>query len=162
MKSIAIVVCSLFVLSSCKKEVKIESKAEVTYATFGDSISAKNALSKEEMITKFDQMKPGDTLDVKFQAKIKEVCQKKGCWMTLDLAENKEAFVKFKDYAFFVPKNAKDEQVIISGKAYVSVESIDELRHYAKDAGKSQAAIDSIISPKTTYSVMANGVLIKG
>lgn len=162
MKRIAIAVCSLLVLSSCKKENKIEPKAEVAYAAFGDSISAENALSKEEMIAKFDQMKPGDTLDVKFQSKIKEVCQKKGCWMTLDLAENKEAFVKFKDYAFFVPKNAKDEEVVISGKAFVSVESIDELRHYAKDAGKSQAAIDSIVAPKTTYSVMANGVLIKG
>lgn len=162
MKRIVIVVCSLFVMGSCKKETKTETKAEVANAIFGDSISVENALSKEEMIAKFDQMKPGDTLDVKFQSKIKEVCQKKGCWMTLDLAENKEAFVKFKDYAFFVPKNAKDEEVVISGKAFVSVESVNELRHYAKDAGKTQASIDSIVAPKTTYSVMADGVLIKG
>jgi hypothetical protein len=35
------------------------------------------------------------------------------------------------------------------------------LKHYAKDAGKSQAAIDSIIKPETTYSFLADGVLIK-
>ena len=81
--------------------------------------------------------------------------------MNLDLAQGKEVFVKFKDYAFFVPTDSKDEEVIISGKAYVSVESIEDLKHYAKDGGKSQAAIDSIIAPKTKYSLMADGVLIQ-
>lgn len=163
MKKIVVLVCSVLVLTSCKKENStVEKKAEVAYAAFGDSISAESALSTEEMTTKFSELKQGDTLAVKFKSKIKEVCQKKGCWMTLELAEDKEAFIKFKDYAFFVPKNAKDEEVIISGKAYVSVESVEELKHYAKDGGKSQAAIDSIVAPKTTYSFMADGVLIKG
>ena len=101
-----------------------------------------------------------DTLEVKFNSEINEVCQKKGCWMTLDLADDKEAFVKFKDYGFFVPKNAQDKEVVVNGKAFISVESVDDLKHYAKDAGKSQAAIDSITEPKVTYSFMADGVLI--
>ena len=33
--------------------------------------------------------------------------------MTLELPSGKEAFVKFKDYAFFVPKNAQNEEVIV-------------------------------------------------
>jgi hypothetical protein len=49
----------------------------------------------------------------------------------------------------------------VNGKAFVSIESVDELKHYAKDAGKSQVAIDSIIAPKTTYSFLADGVLIQ-
>jgi hypothetical protein len=49
----------------------------------------------------------------------------------------------------------------VHGKAFVSVESIEELKHYAKDAGKSQAAIDSIVAPEVTYSFEANGVLLK-
>lgn len=162
MKKAALLVCSILVLASCKKEIKTaDVKSEVAYVAFGDSISAENAVSNQEMTTKFESMKQGDTLTVKFKSKIKDVCQAKGCWMNLDLANGKEAFVKFKDYAFFVPKNAQDEEVIVSGKAYVSVETIEELKHYAKDGGKSQAAIDSIIAPKTTYSFMADGVLIK-
>ena len=35
------------------------------------------------------------------------------------------------------------------------------LKEYAKDSGKSQAAIDSIIAPETNYSFLADGVLIK-
>jgi hypothetical protein len=87
--------------------------------------------------------------------------QKKGCWMNLALTDKDAAFVKFKDYGFFMPLNSKGAEVIVHGKAFVSVESIDELKHYAKDAGKSQAAIDSIVAPEVTYSFEANGVLLK-
>jgi len=148
-----------FVSCEQKKETTPEI-AKVDYAFFGDSISSEGALSNAEMMEKFKSLKEGDTLEVKFKSGINEVCQKKGCWMTLDLADDKEAFVKFKDYGFFVPKNAQDKEVIVNGKAFVSVESVDVLKHYAKDAGKSQAAIDSIVEPKVTYSFMANGVLI--
>lgn len=153
------VIASLFVNCEQKKEVAPEV-AKVEYAKFGDSISVDGALSTDEMMKKFADLKEGDTLEVKFKSEINEVCQKKGCWMTLDLADDKEAFVKFKDYGFFVPKNAQDKEVVVNGKAFVSVESVEVLKHYAKDAGKSQAAIDSITEPKVTYSFMADGVLI--
>ena len=160
-KIIAFTFC-FFALTSCKKEiVSTENEKQDKYAFFGDSISDDKAISNDEMLAQFDKLKAGDTLNVKFKSKIKNVCQKKGCWMTLVLPNEKEAFVKFKDYAFFVPKNAQDEEVVVNGKAFVSVESVDELKHYAKDEGKSQAAIDSIVTPKTTYSFMADGVLIK-
>jgi hypothetical protein len=162
MKKIVAFTFCFFALTSCKKEnVSTENQKLDKYAFFGDSISDDKALSNDEMMAKFDKLKTGDTLNVKFKSKIKKVCQKKGCWMTLVLPNKKEAFVKFKDYAFFIPKNAEDEEVVVNGKAFVSIESVEELKHYAKDEGKSQAAIDSIISPKTTYSFMADGVLIK-
>ena len=162
MKKSIVIACSILALMSCKKEDKVqEMKSEIAYATFGDSISDENALSQEEMLAKFDMLSQGDTIDVKFKSKIKEVCKQKGCWMNLDLSNDKEVFVKFKDYAFFVPTDSGAEEVVISGKAYVSVESVEDLKHYAKDGGKSQAAIDSIVAPKTKYSLMANGVLIK-
>ena len=162
MRKIITYTLCFFALTSCKKEsVAIEKEKQDNYAFFGDSISDENALSNDEMMAQFDKLKAGDTLNVKFKSKIKNVCQKKGCWMTLVLPYKKEAFVKFKDYAFFIPKNAKDEEVVVNGKAFVSIESVEELKHYAKDEGKSQASIDSIVTPKTTYSFMADGVLIK-
>jgi hypothetical protein len=162
MKKTIVIACSILALASCKKEEKVqEMKSDVAYASFGDSISAENALSKEEVLATYAKMAKGDTVAVKFKSKIKAVCKEKGCWMNLDLPDEKEVFVKFKDYAFFVPTDSKDEEVIISGKAYVSVESVEDLKHYAKDGGKSQAAIDSIVAPKTKYSLMADGVLIQ-
>jgi hypothetical protein len=157
--TLALVATAIFMSCESKKEVSKEENT-VSYAKFGDSISSENAITNSEMMEKFASLKEGDTLSVKFKSSINEVCQKKGCWMTLDLADDKEVFVKFKDYGFFVPKNAQEKEVIVNGKAFVSVESVDVLKHYAKDAGKSQAAIDSITEPKVTYSFMADGVLI--
>ena len=157
--TLALLITTFFMSCESKKEVSKEENT-VSYAKFGDSISSENAINNSEMMQKFASLKEGDTLSVKFKSSINEVCQKKGCWMTLALADDKEVFVKFKDYGFFVPKNAQEKEVIVNGKAFVSVESVDVLKHYAKDAGKSQAAIDSITEPKVTYSFMADGVLI--
>lgn len=131
------------------------------YASFGAKISKEGTISKEKMAAKYGKLKKGDSLNVKFTSKIVDVCSKKGCWMNLELGNGKTAFVKFKDYAFFMPLNAAGSEVIISGKAFVEVESVAELRHYAQDAGKSKAEIEKITKPKTSYSFLADGVLIK-
>ncbi len=150
---IFILMFTLLVLS-CKKE---ETKQ---YATFGKEINDNDALSKEEMTNKYLALKEGDTLNVKFASTIKEICQKKGCWMSLQLDKDNEAFVKFKDYGFFVPMNAQNKEVVVNGKAFVSVTTVDELKHYAKDEGKSQEEINTITQPEVTYSFLADGVLI--
>ncbi len=142
---------------------KVENTAEteVSYQVFGDSITKDNAITKEEMLVKYESMKPTDTLDVKFISEIKTTCKKKGCWMTLNLANEKEAFIKFKDYAFFVPKEgAENHTAIVSGKAFIEETSVDQLKHEAKDAGKTQAEIDQITQPSKNYRFMADGVLI--
>ena len=149
-----------FVSCEQKKETTPEV-AKVDYAVFGDSISTEGALSNAEMMEKFKSLKEGDTLEVKFKSGINEVCQKKGCWMTLDLADDKEAFVKFKDYGFFVPKNAQDKEVIVNGKAFVSEVSVEKLRHYAEDAGKSKDEIAKITKPELQYNFEADGVFVK-
>lgn len=157
---------SLFALSliiicyGCQNKVKV-SPNEDSYTSFGAIFSKDSALSNKEMVTKYLQLKHGDTLDVTFKSKINSVCQKKGCWMNVALTNDREVFVKFKDYAFFVPLNADNNQAIVNGKAFVDVVSVDELKHYAKDGGKSVAEIAKITKPETTYSFLADGVYIK-
>lgn len=162
MRKIFYAAFAVLALASCKKNepIKGEEKTEA-YAKFGDSISADGAITSAELLAKYKVMKPTDTLNVKVTSKIIDVCQKKGCWMNLDLGEGKSAFVKFKDYGFFVPKNAGNSEAVVNGKAFIEVTSIEDLKEYAKDAGKSKAAIDSIVAPETNYSFLADGVLIK-
>jgi hypothetical protein len=164
MKKIILASAFLVALVSCKKETEVEVaviEPQAEYAVFGDSINTDGVLTYQEMTSKFGDLKAGDTVDLKFSSTIKNVCQKKGCWMNVALDNDKESFVKFKDYAYFVPMNAENKEVVVSGKAYVSEESVADLKHYAEDAGKSQAAIDSIKEPKKKYLFMADGVLIK-
>lgn len=168
MKKIVFVFAAASLMIACnKKETTTTEKVEITtekkvdYQVFGDSITADGAISQEEMAAKYESMKPNDTLDVKFVSQIKATCKKKGCWMTLALVKDQEAFIKFKDYAFFVPKEgAENHTAIVSGKAFIEETSVDQLKHEAKDAGKTQAEIDQITQPSKNYRFMANGVLI--
>lgn len=147
-----------------KEEVKVvaANDIKVDYASFGSKISADKALTSQQMADKYKTMKTGDTVALKFKSKIKSVCKKKGCWMRLDLPNSKESFVRFRDYEFFVPLNADEgnHEAIVSGRAFVTETSVAELKHYAKDGGKSQAEIDKITEPKFTYAFLADGVLI--
>lgn len=142
-------------LMSCKS-----NEQSVAYATFGEKISVDNAISKEEMMVKFESMKVGDTLETKFVSKVNKVCKSKGCWMKIDLGSD-ESMVKFKDYGFFVPMNSEERKVIVQGKAYVTEQSVADQRHYAKDAGKTEEEINLITETKFTYAFLADGVLME-
>lgn len=157
----------LFSLIACdngkaqQSESQTEPEENVSYASFGDSITPENAISGEEMVTKYENLEQGDTIDVKISGVIENVCQKKGCWMNLKLKEDQTAFVRFKDYGFFMPFNAAESEAIVNGKTFISVVSVEELKHYAEDEDKSQEEIDAIVEPEITYGFLADGVLIK-
>lgn len=156
---------STLLFSSCKNENQhmpsAENGQELTYTSYGEQISAQNALSSEEMMAKYENLKPGDTLELSFKGKVNSVCKSKGCWMKLDLSEEENVMVKFKDYGFFVPKDIEEKEVLIHGKAYVAEISVEEQRHYAEDNGKSEVEIAEITRSKRTLSFLADGVLIK-
>lgn len=149
---------------ACKNEVATEQEViadESTFASFGDAISADDFLSSDELLAMYQSLQPGDTVQIKFSSEIMDVCQKKGCWMNMTLPNDNKAFVRFKDYGFFMPLNAAGSEAVVEGKAFIDLITVDELKHFAKDAGKSQEEIDLIVEPKVTYAFTANGVLIK-
>ena|SRR6218665_1588023 len=156
----SILVMLLFIGTTMMAQKAATFKAD-DYNSFGDKFKVTKVLTKDQMLKKYKNLKKGDTINVQFASNIKSVCKKKGCWMKLELAGDDKSFVKFKDYAFFVPLNADNSDAIVSGKAFVDVESVEELRHYAKDAGKSKEEIAKITKPETTYAFMADGVYIK-
>lgn len=169
MKKLTSILFLALALTACNNEktnnISDENSAindteETSYASFGDNISAEGYISMDEMRNQFNDLALGDTLDVKFKSKTIKVCQKKGCWVTVDLGENQESFIRFKDYKFVVPKNAEDREIIAEGKAFLEEIPVDELKHYAKDAGKPQEEIDKISEPKRTLRFEAAGVLI--
>ncbi|MBW2936512.1 DUF4920 domain-containing protein [Aureisphaera sp. CAU 1614] len=169
MKKIAYLLLLSLAVVACKNTTETnenEATAEavveevsVNYQSFGEQITDEEVLTKDEMIEKYQNLKEGDTVEVKFSSKVNSVCQSKGCWMRLDMGDN-ESFVKFKDYAFFMPKDIAGQDVIVDGKAFVEQTSVEDLKHFAKDAGKSQEEIDAITEPKLTLSFLSSGVLI--
>lgn len=124
----------------------------------GEDVTEEGALTSEAML---EAMKGKDSIEVKVSAKINSVCTVKGCWMQLDLGNSTEMRVTFKDYAFFVPMDADGKTATVQGWAKVDTTSVEDLRHYAKDAGKSKEEQEKITEPKAELSFVASGVLIK-
>jgi hypothetical protein len=126
--------------------------------TFGQAITADNAIAFTALV---QQMERKDSLFVKVKGKVDAVCQAKGCWMNIVSDDtDKKMVVKFKDYGFFMPLDITGKEVIMEGYAYKEVTSVDELRHYAEDAGKSATEIAAITMPKEEFKFMASGVLL--
>ena len=142
-------------------KLEISKVQELAFVSFGDKISNEKVVTSKEMLLKFEDMIVGDTIHVKFASEIKEVCAAKGCWMKLPLTAEKEVMVRFKDYGFFMPLDSQGKEVVLEGKAFVQTTSVAELRHYAKDAGKSKEEIAAITTSKKEFSFEANGVLLK-
>lgn len=125
---------------------------------YGEKITTDGALSFADVVRKVQG--GNDFSDVKFTAKITDVCPKKGCWLKLETPQGEEVMVKMKDYAFFLPIAAKGKQVVIEGEVVMKTTSVAELKHYAEDAKKSQAEIDAIKEPKKEVRVTAKGIVI--
>jgi hypothetical protein len=106
---------------------------------------------------------PTDSLvnEVVIESEILECCRKKGCWMKVDMGDGKSMRVSFKDYGFFVPLNADGRIATMKGFATVDTVDVEMLRHFAEDAGKSQAEIDAITEPEYELTFEATGVFIK-
>lgn len=155
-----LIVVFLFAVTSINAQKKTAFNAN-DYASFGEKFKVERVYNKAEMMKKYKKLKKGDTLTVQFESEIKSVCKKKGCWMKMQLAGDDDSFVRFKDYGFFVPLNADNSQAIVKGKAFVDIVSVEELKHYAKDGGKSAAEIAKITKPETTFAFTADGVYIK-
>ncbi|WP_295833507.1 DUF4920 domain-containing protein [uncultured Winogradskyella sp.] len=154
MKNILALLLIFGLLISCKNETK-----ELAYSSYGKEITDTDALSSERLMAHFDTMKVGDTLNTKMKGAITEVCSKKGCWMKLDIGNDKIVRVTFKDYGFFMPLDATGE-VVVNGIAYIKETSVADLKHYAEDAGKSAKEIAKITEPEVTMSFEADGVLL--
>lgn len=125
---------------------------------FGASFSTGTVFSEADALKKIAAK---DTLAMQLEGKIVEVCQAKGCWMKVDLADGEQVFVRFKDYGFFVPKDAAEKFTVMNGLAFVEEMSVEDQKHYASDKGATKEELAQITEPKKTYRFEAEGVLIK-
>ena len=135
-----------------------DATAQSYYGTYGKEITAKGAKSLGEAA----EMISDDEQFVKLEGAIDRTCKMKGCWMEVSDAEGNTMRVTFKDYGFFVPKEGVEgKTAVMEGALEKKMISVEELRHYAEDAGKSEEEIAAITEPRMELSFVADGVIIK-
>lgn len=128
---------------------------------FGEKFEAENIVSFDQLM---ERIKKEEEVEAIVSGKVESVCQAKGCWMNLVSPTGKsdgELFVKFKDYGFFMPLDIAGREVVMRGRAYKEETTVEELRHYAEDEGKSKEEIMKITEPVVELKFMADGVLLK-
>ena len=125
---------------------------------FGEKITETQVASSDELLKALAET--GST-QTKVSGEVTGVCQMKGCWMTVNVGNNQEMMVRFKDYGFFVPKDITGQTVVIEGEALMDTVSVKDQQHYAEDAGLSEEEVNAITEPKTQLSFVADGVIVK-
>ncbi|NAS11197.1 DUF4920 domain-containing protein [Poritiphilus flavus] len=166
MKGFNILLVVLVLFSACKQQEKSaknvdEMQKNTAYESYGEKLSTSGIEKPEKVLASYRALGASDTLKTKFSARVKEVCQVKGCWMKLELPDGAETMVKFKDYGFFVPTDIVGKEVVVNGNAFLEVVSVDDQKHYAQDAGKSEKEIAAITEEIRNYGFEADGVLLK-
>ena len=126
---------------------------------YGKKFKAQNAFPAAELN---ERMNDKDQLEhVVLSGEITQVCQAEGCWMKMKNAEGDDIFVKFNDHAFVIPKDLAGHKAYVHGTAVRKIVSVEDQRHFAEDAGKTEEEIAQIKEPKVELRVNATGVIIE-
>ena len=147
-----------FFFASCSSPLATE-ESSIGFDYFGDTLDVSSAVEINQITNEMGAGK--DSVYATFLAPINSICQKKGCWMELDLGNGENALVRFKDYGFFVPMDATGEIAVVEGAMTIDTLDVDWLRHQASDAGKSDSVIASINAFEISYSILAAGVALE-
>ena len=124
---------------------------------YGAKVQTENAIDIAKIP---DMLQANPELNTQVRAKVLDVCPKKGCWLKLQVNDTTTAFVKMKNYGFFLPMAVKGKTIVLDGKIEMITTSVEELQHYAQDAKKSQAEIDAITEPQKEIRFTAKGITV--
>lgn len=133
---------------------KIDAKSGMK---FGKEFNPAEAVAADKLSTIVVTDKPTGLM---VKGKVTEVCKAEGCWIKIQTEEG-PVLVKMKDHAFVVPLSLAGMNVIIKGTGKIQETSVERLRHYAEDAGKSKEEIEAIKDPKREIVLQAEGLIVE-
>lgn len=151
--SVAVACCVLFTQADAAEVTRLSEPVEVTddAEVFGAPLDTNaRAASLEALLDN-----PDDYLDtsVRVEARISQVCRKKGCFM-IATAGDKAVRISFRDYSFFVPTDTGGKTVTLTGTLVERELTEKQAAHFREDAGS-----DTIQAGKV-YEIVADSVSI--
>ena len=139
---------------------KFKKKYPKDAKTFGEAVDISQKKLAMDVEKEMETNNVEKQENVVITGKVVEVCQNRGCWMTVDKGNGELVRIKFKDYAFFMPKDISGKTIYAKGVASFQTISVEQQKHYLQDANKPQAEIDAITQPLRKFSFLASGVVI--
>jgi hypothetical protein len=167
MYKIVLPILALTYLASCNSSEKsapsnlqaVNESQNLAGNSYGSSFVEENTISATDLQ---NIMVKQDSVQAIITAEVLQSCQSKGCWMDVKLNDSTSMKVTFRDYGFFLPiQDLKGKQVVFTGTAKREEISVEDQRHFAKDAGVDDAKINLINSPKVELRFVADGIILK-
>lgn len=124
---------------------------------FGNKVGEEGAVTADLLAENLNVA--GQTKEVKITGKVIEVCKAEGCWVRIE-TKTGSMLVKMKDHAFLVPLALEGKTVVADGVATFKETSVEQLRHFAEDAGKTKDEIAKITEPKKEIVFQATGIKV--
>lgn len=154
MKKISLFLVSIFFVGSLMAQPP-EGPANKGM-TFGETITKKGAISSNKLVKKLNE---ANDIQVKVKGEVVQVCAAEGCWLRMKTKDG-NILVKMKDHKFLVPLSMNGKTIVAKGVAMKKVTTVEMLKHYAEDAGKTKEEIDAITQPKEEIVVQATGIIV--
>ncbi len=147
---------AIFMLASCNQA---DNANQLNGEFFGSEFDPATAVHVSEILQNIELTEdPSEKIAIRGTAV--EVCQSKGCWVTIQVPDNETMRITFTDYGFFVPKDLAGQEIVMEGKAWLNRTSVNTLRHYAEDAGHSPEEVEAITEPAIELYFEADGVFV--
>ncbi len=147
-------VCIGFALNAQPPKVPADAGS-----VFGQKTTAENAISVDQLFSMMQSKKENKEMNVKLKGVVTQVCEKEGCWIKVQSPDG-SMMVKMKDHKFVVPMVLNGKTIVIDGIADEKLTTVEQLRHFAEDAGKSKEEIAKIKNAKREITVQAKGILV--
>ncbi len=135
--------------------VVLSTQAFAVVKTYGAKITDKSTLALSQAVSAHERYADQQ---ITVAAKVKQVCQKKGCWMVLESAEGKSVRVLFANYGFFVDKDLKGATIRAQGKLVEKKIPESDARHFLEDEGAPATVIEAVKGEQTVLQFIADGV----
>lgn len=159
MKKLFVLLLAASTLYGCSQTKPEDAEVVQAENTYGAAFAEENVISTTQLQQALSDQ---DSLQATVTAEIVESCQSKGCWMDVKLADGSTMKVTFRDYGFFMPvEDMTGKTVVFTGTAKHEEVSVDDQRHFAEDAGKTQDEIQAITAPRKELRFVADGVVLK-
>ncbi len=123
---------------------------------FGVEIPTKNPVTVENGWSQFANQNIKEHV---LKGKIGAVCQTEGCWFKFE-SDSGELFVDF-DHKFKIPMNSSGKTAVVWGDFSRDTTSVELLKEYAKDDGKSETEIAAITEPEIRVIFNAKGLRLE-
>ncbi|MFK7784880.1 MAG: DUF4920 domain-containing protein [Crocinitomicaceae bacterium] len=162
MKTYLALIAVVVFAASCgdSKEMTGNSKAPKLGKSYGPvEVAPEKSVGVDKVMEVNEKMM--DATEFTFEGEIVDVCAKAGCWVNVDAGNGETFMVRFKDHFTIPPGTEPGTKAYFHGTAFNDTVSVDMLRHFAEDAGKSPEEIEKITDPEFKLGFTADGIVLQ-